>query len=168
MKERQSKQPLSPRQAIHMAMPRLHSVRVDMSKDIPYLAGYSKNEHTVYIDRLMPKMFKGHHIAKYLLVHEVVEKTLIDKLGYDYEHAHKIATQCEKLAVEADGLDWGEYEHHCDAYIKQAEHETPRCTPIDLDLKPYTDEHDTATLKKIHTAQAGCGGVWSFDLDATC
>ena len=59
--------------------------KVDRRHDIPYLAGYSKNGKTIYIDRSMPKSFpfRGRRIKidRFLILHEAVEKTLMDHLG---------------------------------------------------------------------------------------
>ena len=71
--------------------------RLDRRHDIPYLAGYSKNGRTIYIDRHMPKsfLFRGRRIKvhRFLILHEAVEKTLMDHLGLRYLHAHQIATR---------------------------------------------------------------------------
>src|SRR5712691_2023601 len=57
---------------------------LDRKHDIPYLAGYSKDGKTIYIDRHMPSSFRydGRDINtdRYLILHEEVEKTLIDQL----------------------------------------------------------------------------------------
>ena len=69
--------------------------KLDRAHDIPYLAGYSRDGKTIYIDRHMPKMMKynGREIDtdRYLILHEEVEKTLIDQLNLHYLHAHQIA-----------------------------------------------------------------------------
>src|SRR6266481_1245401 len=58
---------------------------LDRKHDIPYLAGYSRDGKTIYIDRHMPPSFRfrGRTIEtdRFLLLHEEVEKTLIDDLG---------------------------------------------------------------------------------------
>src|SRR5471030_2023728 len=55
--------------------------KLDRKHDIPYLAGYSRDGKTIYIDRHMPKTLKyqGREIDtdRYLILHEEVEKTLI-------------------------------------------------------------------------------------------
>src|SRR5690242_21912752 len=60
-----------------------HVKKFDRKHDIPYLAGYSLDGKTIYIDRHMPKSFKfrGRTIEtdRFLLLHEAVEKTLIDQ-----------------------------------------------------------------------------------------
>src|SRR6516164_2509876 len=79
------------------------SLVMDRGHDIPYLAGYSINGKTIYIDRHMPKTMKyaGREIDtdRYLILHEEVEKTLIDQLGLHYLHAHQIASRAEQAAV---------------------------------------------------------------------
>ncbi len=77
--------------------------KLDHDHDIPYLAGYSKDGKTIYIDRHMPRTMKlrGREIDsdRFLILHEEVEKTLIDQLGLHYLHAHQIATRAEEAAV---------------------------------------------------------------------
>ena len=79
--------------------------KFDRKHDIPYLAGYSQDGKTIYIDRHMPASFKyrGRTIDtdRFLILHEEVEKTLIDQLGLHYLHAHQIATRAEQAAVRA-------------------------------------------------------------------
>src|SRR5215469_10634832 len=57
----------------------------DRKHDIPYLAGYSLDGKTIYIDRHMPQAFKfrGRTVEthRFLILHEEVEKTLIDQLA---------------------------------------------------------------------------------------
>jgi hypothetical protein len=85
-------------------------VKLDRRHDIPYLAGYSRNGKTIYIDRHMPKRFtfRGRRINtdRFLTLHEAVEKALIDQLGLRYLHAHQIATRAEQAAVRASGVTW--------------------------------------------------------------
>ena len=75
------------------------------SRDIPYLAGYSRDGKTIYIDRHMPPSFRyrGRDIDtdRFLILHEEVEKTLIDQLDLHYLHAHQIATRAEQAAVRS-------------------------------------------------------------------
>jgi hypothetical protein len=126
--------------------------KVDRTHDVPYLAGYSKDGATIYIDRRLPKTFrtkKGRrvHVDRYLVLHEAMEKTLIDELGLHYQHAHQIAARTEQSAVRADGIPWGEYDAFSQRYIRLvAEGEWPRA-PKDLDLTPYEDEKDRETLR---------------------
>jgi hypothetical protein len=144
--------------------------KVDRAHDVPYLAGYSKDGRTIYIDRRLPKSFrtkKGRRVLvdRYLVLHEAMEKTLIDELGLHYQHAHQIAARTEQSAVRADGIPWREYDAFTQRYIRvAAEGQWPKAPP-DLDLTPYEDEKDKETLRilarpaKAHRRRPGPTGV---------
>ncbi len=119
---------------------------LDRKHDIPYLAGYSRDGKTIYIDRHMPPSFRyrGRDIDtdRFLLLHEEVEKTLIDQLDLHYLHAHQIATRAEQAAVRAAGIEWRDYDRFMQKYVKEIGDERLIQVPADLDEKPYRDEHD--------------------------
>jgi hypothetical protein len=127
--------------------------RFDRKHDIPYLAGYSQDGKTIYIDRHMPQYFKlrGRTIDtdRFLILHEEVEKTLIDQLGLHYLHAHQIATRAEQAAVRAAGLTWRDYDRFMQKYVKRIGDERLTKVPDDLDTKPYRDEHDDDLLQRM-------------------
>lgn len=127
--------------------------KFDRKHDIPYLAGYSTDGKTIYIDRHMPKSFKyrGRTIEtdRFLILHEEVEKTLIDQLNLHYLHAHQIATRAEQAAVRAVGVSWHAYDRFMQRYVKGIGDERLVRVPPDLDLKPYRDEHDMVLLRKM-------------------
>src|SRR5436853_5406057 len=89
-------------------------VRQERRYDVPYLAGYSQDGKTIYIDRHLPRIWKYQgrkiEVDRYLILHEEVEKTLIDRLDLHYLHAHQIATRAEEAAVRADKISWREYD----------------------------------------------------------
>ena len=126
---------------------------IDREHDIPYLAGYSLSGDRIYIDRHLPETFdyRGRRIAvdRYLLLHEEVEKTLIDQLGLHYQHAHQIATRAEEAAVRADDVSWRAYDRFMQSYVKQMGDERLTKLPPDLDLKPYRDEHDYDLMRRM-------------------
>jgi len=130
--------------------------KLDRTHDIPYLAGYSVDGGTIYIDRHLPRTmnYKGRkvEIERYLIMHEEVEKTLIDQLGLHYLHAHQIATRAEEAAVRADGILWRDYDRFMQKYVKHIGDERLSKVPADLDLKPYRDEHDTDLIKRMRKA----------------
>src|SRR3984885_9841583 len=130
--------------------------KFDRKHDIPYLAGYSLDGKTIYIDRHMPPSFKfrGRTIEtdRFLILHEEVEKTLIDQLGLHYLHAHQIATRAEEAAVRADGILWRDYDRFMQKYVKHIGDERLKDVPEDLDLKPYRDEHDFDLIKRMQKA----------------
>ncbi|HXQ66804.1 MAG TPA: hypothetical protein VN980_09545 [Alphaproteobacteria bacterium] len=133
--------------------------KLDRSHDVPYLAGYSIDGKTIFIDRHLPRTFKfrGREIAvdRYLILHEEVEKTLIDQLGLHYLHAHQIATRAEQAAVRADRIEWRDYDRFMQKYVKRIGDERLTKVPDDLDLKPYRDEHDFDLIKRMITALDG-------------
>jgi len=127
--------------------------KLDRNHDIPYLAGYSADGKTIYIDRHMPQFFKfrGRKIDtdRFLILHEEVEKTLIDQLALHYLHAHQIATRAEQAAVRAAGVTWHDYDKFMQKYVKRIGDERLTKVPDDLDTKPYRDEHDDDLLQRM-------------------
>ena len=129
---------------------------LDRGHDIPYLAGYSNDGKTIYIDRHMPRTmkFRGREIDtdRFLILHEEVEKTLIDQLNLHYLHAHQIAARAEEAAVRASGILWRDYDRFMQKHVKKIGDERLTKVPADLDLKPYRDEHDLDLLKRMNEA----------------
>ena len=127
--------------------------KLDRRHDIPYLAGYSEDGKIIYIDRHMPRSFKfqGRTVDtdRFLILHEEVEKTLIDQLGLHYLHAHQIATRAEQAAVRAAGVNWRDYDRFMQQYVKRIGDERLTKLPQDLDTKPYRDEHDDDLLRRM-------------------
>ena len=126
---------------------------LDRKHDIPYLAGYSNDGKTIYIDRHMPRTMKyrGREIDtdRFLILHEEVEKTLIDQLNLHYLHAHQIASRAEQAAVRAAGINWRDYDRFMQDNVKHIGDERLTKVPADLDLKPYRDEHDDDLVKRM-------------------
>jgi hypothetical protein len=126
---------------------------LDRAHDIPYLAGYSKDGKTIYIDRHMPRLmrYRGREVDtdRFLILHEEVEKTLIDQLNLHYLHAHQIATRAEQAAVRAARIEWRDYDRFMQKYVKKIGDERLQKVPADLDLKPYRDEHDTDLVARM-------------------
>jgi hypothetical protein len=127
--------------------------KLDRTHDIPYLAGYSQDGKTIYIDRHMPSSlrYQGRDIDtdRYLILHEEVEKTLIDQLNLHYLHAHQIASRAEQAAVRAAGLNWRDYDRFMQKNVKRIGDERLTKVPVDLDLKPYRDEHDYDLVRRM-------------------
>jgi hypothetical protein len=126
---------------------------IDRRYDIPYLAGYSKDGHTVYIDRHMPKsfVFRKRRVLtdRFLATHEIIEKALLDQLRLHYLHAHQIALRAEQAAVRAAGVDWRDYNRFTKENEKEIASERLKRVPRQLDLTPYRDEEDFAQLQAI-------------------
>jgi hypothetical protein len=134
-------------------------VRLDRSWDIPYLAGYSLDGKTVYIDRHLPRTYRSHgrrvRVDPFLILHESVEKALVDRLRLHYQHAHQIALRAERASVQAAGLSWHPYNQFMMRFVKTAGHEKLTRVPDDLHLKPYWDERDIALVHLMQKAMPG-------------
>ncbi len=126
---------------------------VNRKYDVPYIAGYSKDGRTVFIDRHLPRSFrwltKRVRVDPFLLVHETVEKALLDELRLHYLHAHQIAVRAERDAVKAAGVPWWVYQRFMKSYEKRIEEEKLLRVPPKLDLTPYRDEKDFDLLQNL-------------------
>src|SRR5690348_15795963 len=130
--------------------------KLDRSHDVPYLAGYSMDGKTIYIDRHLPTRFEYRgrtiEVDRFLIMHEEVEKTLIDQLGLHYLHAHQIATRAEEAAVRAQRISWRAYDRFMQKYVKSVGDEGLKKIPEDLDIKPYRDNHDRDQMQRMENA----------------
>jgi hypothetical protein len=126
---------------------------VNRDYDIPYIAGYSRDGHTVFIDRHLPKSFrwlmKTVRVEPFLLTPEIVEKALLDELRLHYLHAHQFAQRAERDAVKAAGVSWWAYQRFMQQHEKPIEEEKLVKVPAELDLTPYRDEKDFALLRRL-------------------
>jgi hypothetical protein len=129
---------------------------VNRTFDIPYIAGYSRNGKTVFIDRHMPASFatEGKRVKtdRFLVLHELVEKSLLDELRLHYLHAHQIALRSEQAAVRAAGVSWHDYNAFTQANEKKIGDERLQRVPETLDLTPYSDEKDFPILQRLAAA----------------
>ena len=132
---------------------------VNRQYDIPYIAGYSVDGDTVFIDRHLPRTFRWLmrtvRVEPFILTHEIVEKALLDELRLHYLHAHQIALRAERDAVKAAGVSWWAYQRFTKKHEKQIQEEKLVRVPPTLDLTPYRDEKDFSLLQRIvHRRQA--------------
>ena len=135
----------------------LSHVHLDRDHDIPYLAGYSVDRQTIFIDRHLEKSFVDHNghthqVDKFLILHETTEKALIDCWQLHYQHAHQIALRAEEAAVRAAGIEWRDYDHFMQQWIKTADSAKLTKVPANLDLTPYLDEKDNELIKVMQKA----------------
>src|SRR3954447_21834350 len=126
---------------------------INREYDVPYIAGYSRDGHTVFIDRHLPRTFrwllKTVRVEPFLLTHEIVEKALLDELRLHYLHAQQIAARAERDAVKAAGVSWWAYQSFMKRPEKQIEEEKLVRIPRTLDLTPYRDEKDFGLLERL-------------------
>jgi hypothetical protein len=122
----------------------LRDVRVVTRYWVPLLGGTARDwsRPIVYIDGRFPDqlLVEGRlmHPHRYIVVHECVERVLMDELGLPYlGGAHTFATAAEQSAVEADGFSWNGYTVALRPYIALArtKPETMIIAP-GLDMRP--------------------------------
>src|SRR6476620_8596206 len=142
----------------HVLLDAVNAIRrrvrtVNHDYDITYIAGYSVDGHTVFIDRHLPRTFrwlgKVVRVEPFLVTHEIVEKTLLDELRLHYLHAHQIALRAERDAVKATGVSWVAYQRFMKQHEKAIEEEKLVRVPASLDLTPYRDEKDFGLLQPL-------------------
>ena len=110
---------------------------------VPYLAGSSQDGRTVYFDQRTPASAKP-----FIAEHEKVEGVLIREYGWDYEKAHKFATEAERTKVEGTlGLNWKIYQEKLSGPISKAEKAPKRNLPPDLLDAAYNGDPDEATKR---------------------
>lgn len=134
---------------------------IDDRHDVPYLAGYSKDGSTLYVDRHLAQaapVVDGLPFAEWeeaLLVHELVEKEAIDR-GLTYEKAHlEFATPAEHAVLRELRADPDEYEKELRPYIKAAEHERITKPPKDLDCAAYRGSDAESVKLLAHLKKCG-------------
>jgi hypothetical protein len=138
----------------------LSKVSIDHKHWIPYLGGYNQNfkkDPEVFFDARFPDTLdirgKTMQPFRYILIHECVEKSLMDELGLRYLVAHDFATACERSAVEADGFSWADYCNALRRPIREVSKKPANLlAPDDLDLTPYQQEK-APMLKQIEASQ---------------
>ena len=126
---------------------------INADYEIPWLAGYSTDGHTIYIDKRLPRYLtlsngRTIDVYKYLYVHESTEKGLEDEKDYKYQYAHEKATKVEREAVESDGINWDEYQSYMLAEVKKLENFNGPL-PSDFDDKPEKDTGEWSRYYKI-------------------
>ena len=131
------------------------AVHADHTYDIPALAGYSVfTPKKVYIDRGL----RAAHTFPFLVLHEVIEKALMDELHFDersYQRTHQVAQRIEQAAVGAAGLSWSDYQEGIMLpEIERAYFSTDiKHVPLDLDLAPYVDTDEYPMVQKLQGLQ---------------
>jgi hypothetical protein len=132
--------------------------KISRQYDIPYVAGYSRDGRTIFIDRHMPRSHRFHggdvDTDQFIALHEIVEKALLDQLRLHYLHAHQIALRTEQAPVRAAGISWRDYDRFTKKNSKKIEREKLARVPGSLDLTPYVDEDDFDTLRDLVRARS--------------
>lgn len=137
--------PALSKQALDLAVRTLwRNVRIVRDYWVPLLGGSARNWQTpvVYFDvRFRNELLVGGRVMqpyRYVLIHECVERTMMDELHLPYDVAHTFATAAERSAVEADGFSWPAYTAALQPILKLARTKPQSYdVPPDLDQRPY-------------------------------
>lgn len=139
---------------LHATKKILSLFKIDYSHDIPYVAGYDVSGKTIFIDKDIYNEIKKQKLDDYLTplcMHEAIEKIiLMHSPEIPYLFAHQNALRLEEELLASMKIDKKKYNAFMSKYIKKIAHlkEYPD-VPKNLDLKPYEDEKDYETLKKM-------------------
>lgn len=134
-------------------------VKVNREYDIPYTGGYNWDGTIIYIDKRLPDTFVDSqkqtvNVISYLVIHEVVEKALVDHLGFSFNHAHSIAMGAEMHACTMDRVNYDEYYTFLGKFIgEDIKPEDFNNVPSDLDITPYIEDGLTDVVNKIRKLQ---------------
>lgn len=130
------------------------NIKIDNSFDVPFLAGYSRDAKTIYIDKRIPKFLiykkKRFNIHQFLILHEVIEKALSKHLGKSfYKLAHEIASRAEYATILGEKISYYYYVSFLQEKLVEIRQEHNYCLPHDLDLKPYRDSKNKILLERM-------------------
>lgn len=125
------------------ALQKIEKLNLDFSYDIPYLAGYSSDGKTIYVDKdCVPK---SSFDLQALSLHEYVEKSLFELFKYRenlYFKAHQIALRVEELFVVSMKSEtyWNSYQYEImSELIDKSANKKTFNLPERLDSTPYKD-----------------------------
>lgn len=133
-------------------------VQVSREYDIPYVAGMNTASTTVYIDRHLPVglcEIKGKQVdvARFIVLHEVIESLLMTRFGLSYSKAHQVALYAERSAVEAEGVDWYAYDEYIEHWLDKLLEDKCERVPKDLNFTPYLENEEDWVIKEMQEAQ---------------
>lgn len=133
-------------------------VRICRDYDIPFVAGYSTDGKTIYLDRDLPETIlvggRAWNAHLYVIAHEATEKALIDQYGLTYRQAHAIAGHVDRARVQLDDLDIQAYVDHLGGAYKGNRLDLVRSIPADLDWTPYHHSAAPELLAHMQTLDA--------------
>lgn len=132
-------------------------VTISTDYDIKYTGGYSLDGKVIYLDENFPPTLEveGKTVSTLKSIglhHELPEKWMSD-LGYEYPHAHEVATGIEKKYVESLGVTWKGYCSEVDKNLRHVYSHILEKSPPSLDLAPYLYCRDREALKEIRESK---------------
>lgn len=143
--------------------------KINLDYDMPYVGGYSTDGNTIYLDRHLPEEVKlemdwqkkvirpVEFLAEYL-GHEPVEWSVMDALGWNYEHAHAgpaTGSERRKVLTYLGPGWWDVYQRAMEKFIKADAHEKLTKMPDDYDMRPILAPPVNKHL--VHAVRAAMG-----------
>lgn len=125
---------------------KIYSIPINKHYDIPFVSAVNEDGSVVYIDRHFNSILNTRDISRFIKVHEIVEKAILDLFDVEYKVAHQVALHYEQIAVETAGIKWQDYCTHNKLYAKQLQEVAT--LPADIDLVPYiTDPNEVKQMR---------------------
>lgn len=122
---------------------KIEKMKKNFGYDIPYLAGYSYDGNTIYIDKILANE-TDEYLIYGLSLHEYVEKkvfSLFTSRDELYFKAHQMALRIEELFIASykgdEYLDF--YNKKMELFIEKCANKSEYRLPQDIDTTPYKD-----------------------------
>ena len=149
------------KRALRVAMDRLYrGSRIDRGFETPYVAGYDIDAGDyVFVDCAVPFAIKRGDatipVGPLLVLHERVEKAILQDYATIYPSAHQIALRLEKAAAGAIGAPWKPYDDFITEISDKIGARKQARVSDRLDLQPYYSFDDADNLALVRRIEAG-------------
>jgi hypothetical protein len=153
--------PAARAQALRTALTQLYaSSRIDRGFEVPYVAGYDLDAGDyVFVDCAVPFTIRrgGRTIpvGPLLVIHERVEKAILQDYATIYPSAHQVALRIERAAAKAAGAAWKPYDDFITAISNTISARDHAHVSDRLDLQPYYTFEDADNVALVRMIEAG-------------
>ena len=146
------------RAALRLALDQLYRTsRIDRGFEVPYVAGYDVEAGGyVFVDCAIPFSIRRGGatipVGPLLVIHERVEKAILQDYATVYPSAHQFALRIERAAAKAVGAPWTPYDDFIAEISDRISARDHASASDRLDLQPYytfNDAENVALVKKI-------------------
>lgn len=148
--------------ALKTALDQLYRTsRIDRGFEAPYVAGYDLDAGDyVFVDCAVPfairRGAKTIPVGPLLVLHERVEKAVLQDYATIYPGAHQFALRLERAAAKAVGAPWKPYDDFITGISDKISARAHATTSDRLDLQPYytfADADNVALVKRIEAGR---------------
>lgn len=147
--------------ALKTALDQLYRAsRIDRGFEVPYVAGYDLDAGDyVFVDCALPFAIKraGRTIpvGPLLVLHERVEKAVLQDYATIYPSAHQFALRLERAAARAVGAPWKPYDDFITEISNTISARDHATVSDRLDLQPYFTFEDADDIALVRRIEAG-------------